>query len=198
MLFHAVTLTLENLKLKAVRLLVPPITRAENVGRGGYPQSIRVLVTFSVDFLGHETRLERLRELVREKRENILEDVSPPLALEVSALVGRRVVHAPLIREAVLEDEAGALLVDISAANGVDVLAVLELDSELVARADKLEAVPARNGIFEFRERDFLVPCGNELHRLFLRSKDFTKIVVSDNHIEAIVIGRGREIDRIL
>lgn len=63
-LFHAVALTLENLKLNAVRLLVPPITRAENVGRGGYPQSIRVLVTFSVDFLGHETRLELLRELV--------------------------------------------------------------------------------------------------------------------------------------
>ena len=155
-------------------------------------------MTFSVDFLGHETRLERLRELVREKRENILEDVSPPLALEVSALVGRRVVHAPLFREGVLEDEAGALLVDISAANGIDELAVFELDSELVARTYKLEAVPARNGLFEFRERDFLVPCGNELHRLFLRSKDFTKIVVSDNHIEAIVIGRGREIDRIL
>ena len=198
MLFHAVTLTLENLKLKAVRLLVPPITRAENVGRGWYPQSIRVLVTFSVDFLGHETRLERLRELVREKRENILEDVSPPLALEVSSLVGRRVVHAPLIREAVLEDEAGALLVDVAAANGIDELAVFELDSELVARADKLEAVPARNGLFEFRERDFLVPCGNELHRLFLRSKDFTEIVIADNHIDALVIRRGRKIDRIL
>lgn len=70
--------------------------------------------------------------------------------------------------------------------------------SELVARADKLEAVPARNGLFEFCERDFLVPCGNELHRLFLRSKDFTKIVIADNHIDALVIRRGREIDRIL
>ena len=155
-------------------------------------------MTLSVDFLGQETRLEHLRELVREKRENILEDVSPPLALEVSALVGRRVVHAPLIREAVLEDEAGALLVDISAANGVDVLAVLEPDSELVARADKLEAVPARNGLFELHERDFLFPCGNELHRLFLRSKDFTEIVIADNHIDALVIRRGRKIDRIL
>ena len=105
-------------------------------------------MTLSVDFLGQETRLERLRELVREKRENILEDASPSLALEVSALVGRRVVHAPLFREAVLEDEAGALLVDISAANGIDELAVFELDSELVARMDKLEAVPARNGLF--------------------------------------------------
>ena len=36
-LFHAVALALENLKLKAVRLLVPPIIRAKNVGRGGYP-----------------------------------------------------------------------------------------------------------------------------------------------------------------
>ena len=124
--------------------------------------------------------------------------MSPPLALEVSALVGRRVVHAPLFREAVLEDEASALFVDISAANGVDVLAILELDSELVARADKLEAVPARNGLFELCERDFLVPCGNELHRLFLRSKDFTEIVIADNHIDALVIRRGREIDRIL
>lgn len=36
-LFHAVALTLENLKLNAVRLLVPPIARGENVGRGWYP-----------------------------------------------------------------------------------------------------------------------------------------------------------------
>lgn len=70
--------------------------------------------------------------------------------------------------------------------------------SELVARMDKLEAVPARNGLFEFREIDFLVPCGNELHRLFLRSKDFTEIVIADNHIDALVIRRGRKIDRIL
>lgn len=112
-------------------------------------------------------------------------------------LVGR-VVHGATYREASSEDEAGALLVDISAANGVDVLAVLELDSELVARADKLEAVPARNGLFELHERDFLVPCGNELHRLFLRSKDFTEIVIADNHIDALVIRRGRKIDRIL
>ena len=42
------------------------------------------------------------------------------------------------------------------------------------------------------------LPCGNELHRLFLRSKDFTEIVIADNHIDALVIRRGRKIDRIL
>ena len=108
-LFYAAPLRLENLELLAIRLLGPKsrLGGAEKVGRRRHPKRIGVGVLLVVDNLDHVPGFHSVPEPRREKRENVLEDVPPPLTLEVAARVGRPLVHDVELRQAILEHEPG-------------------------------------------------------------------------------------------
>ena len=122
----------------------------------------------SVDNLDHVPGFHSVPEPRREKRENVLEDVPPPLALEVASRVGRPLVHNVELRQAILEHEPGPPVAHIPTANGGNAFPVLERDNELVEWPHELRAVPCVDSRFHVLEIDGLRNSARDVHNCTL------------------------------